>query len=154
MINASANGCLCRGEGGSDNPTSGFDVRGGMELAGPPGDVGFVRVTWGAGIHLPISAWTSATSAATTTTTAGNADRGNVRREGEDRLGSSSYPSSCSSSSASSKGLFRYLMGEGGGMSLHGNLDLGMIHPIAYGGLCPPPPPEGGTARAGVNEGH
>ena len=25
--------------------------------------------------------------------------------------------------------------GRGGGMSLHGNLDLGMLHPIAYGVL-------------------
>ena len=88
MINMSTNGCLCRGAGGSNNPTSGFDLRGGMELVGPPGDVSFVRVTWGAGIHLPILTWTSVTSAAstatTTTATNGNVDRGNFWREVED----------------------------------------------------------------------
>ena len=33
------------------------------------------------------------------------------------------------------EGDVQILHGRGGGMSLHGNLDLGMLHPIAYGGL-------------------
>lgn len=36
------------------NPTAGFDAHGGVEVAGPPGDVGFVKVWGGASIHIPI----------------------------------------------------------------------------------------------------
>lgn len=36
------------------NPTAGFDANGGVEVAGPPGDVGFVKLWGGASVHVPI----------------------------------------------------------------------------------------------------
>jgi len=36
------------------NPTAGFDAYGGAEVAGPPGDVGFVKLWGGASVHVPI----------------------------------------------------------------------------------------------------
>lgn len=36
------------------NPSAGIDSYGGFEVAGPPGDVGFVKVTGGASVHIPI----------------------------------------------------------------------------------------------------
>lgn len=36
------------------NPTAGIDSYGGFELAGPPGDVGFVKLWGGASAHIPI----------------------------------------------------------------------------------------------------
>lgn len=36
------------------NPTAGVDSYGGIEVAGPPGDVGFVKAWGGAAIHIPI----------------------------------------------------------------------------------------------------
>jgi outer membrane protein assembly factor BamA len=38
------------------NPTAGFDAYGGVEVAGPPGDVGFVKLWGGASVHVPIVA--------------------------------------------------------------------------------------------------
>lgn len=34
------------------NPTNGFDARSGMELAGPPGDVGFFKLWFGSSYHF------------------------------------------------------------------------------------------------------
>jgi len=36
------------------NPSAGVDSYGGVEVAGPPGDVGFVKAWGGAAIHIPI----------------------------------------------------------------------------------------------------
>ena len=46
-INVSANGCLCRGEGGPNNPTSGFNIRGGVELPPPPETPGLLWLPGG-----------------------------------------------------------------------------------------------------------
>lgn len=36
------------------NPTYGIDVHGKVEVAGPPGDVGFVKLQGGASLHVPL----------------------------------------------------------------------------------------------------
>ncbi len=36
------------------NPTAGIDSYGGIEFAGPPGDVGFLKLWGGASVHIPI----------------------------------------------------------------------------------------------------
>ena len=36
------------------NPTVGLDSHGGIEIAGPPGDVGFVKCWGGAALHIPL----------------------------------------------------------------------------------------------------
>jgi len=50
------NGALCDDR---FNPTQGLDLNAKIEVAGPPGDVGFVKVEGGAAIHYPMTDWLS-----------------------------------------------------------------------------------------------
>ena len=56
VLESRTNGAWCNDP---YHPTKGLDVHAKMEVAGPPGDVGFVKVEGGASIHYPITNWLS-----------------------------------------------------------------------------------------------
>ena len=54
VVESRTNGAWCNDP---FHPTQGLDVHAKVEVAGPPGDVGFIKVEGGASVHYPITPW-------------------------------------------------------------------------------------------------
>lgn len=90
------------------DPTVGIDSYGGVELAGPPGDVGFLKCWAGGSVHVPLGEVDGADSS--------NSDN-------DDYV-----------SPKSKGGLISSILPRG--LSLHTAYSFGMIKSLSYGGLC------------------
>ena len=103
------NGCF------TDNryqPTAGYDWNSKFQLAGPPGDVGFIKAQGSYSVHVPLASTTVGGGASGTTVP--NPNDGSV--------------ADTSGESVSVNWL-----------SLHGNVNAGILQPISFSGICRPP---------------
>ena len=86
-------------------PTQGYDAHCVVEVAGPPGDVGFVKVKGGFSSHFPVGSWHAMASGV-------NSKKKSVEEDKEEE----------------------FALPLGSGMALHSSFNCGILRPLAFGG--------------------
>jgi hypothetical protein len=91
-------------------PTSGFDWHGKIQVAGPPGDVGFCKIQGGCAVHVPL--WTTSTTTTPETTSENTTPVTTTTTQ---------PPISVHA------------------LALHATISGGLLQPLHFGGICRPP---------------